>query len=291
MKVIRCTQYIVLLLMLTFISNAMGATGKIYFGTVDKDNQGRPFWGYYENSKFYNTHPDKSVTFMQYQGEVKNYLKNFKVAKTYQGINSQGKRIQLVMKEIDTSGELESYEGIFSYTRDPKNKSSHFGIIWTSALNVNYLPCKKIKLGPPIESELKEAATKLFLDALKVTGSYNQTSKIEFGPPQVEQIQSVGDIVTIVMPSKIKREDSTDDTKATVFFIYSIKDKRIIHGSFGHPEWSTNAPKVITIRPILYFRIKGDRRVYFLGEHSHAWEDWGYAIFDLKTGDVLIRTF
>jgi len=108
--------------------------------------------------------------------------------------------------------------------------------------------------------------------------------------------------VTVLIPTIIrmpascveegtKHEFEHIDNRASVFFIYSVPDRKIIFGSFGHPEWDPRAIGVVTVKPLIYFQILGDSSIYFLGEHSLAWEHYGYAIFNLKLGKIHLKSY
>ncbi len=118
-----------------------------------------------------------------------------------------------------------------------------------------------------------------------------QPSRYDVRGAIVESLPSEPGILAIQYSLELFYPDSADRDSATAFFLYSEADRRILRASFGHPEWSSGG-SVVTIRPQIYFRVSGDKRVYFLGEHFGGWEDSStYAIFDFRTGRDLLRCY
>lgn len=80
------------------------------------------------------------------------------------------------------------------------------------------------------------------------------------------------------------------DKRAQAFFMYSVKEGRIIRAAFGHPEWAFTS-SVLTVQPEIYFRITGDGRTYFVGLHVGGWEDTTRALYDFRTGRELLLCY
>ncbi|MCI0673440.1 MAG: hypothetical protein L0Y64_23560, partial [Myxococcaceae bacterium] len=103
----------------------------------------------------------------------------------------------------------------------------------------------------------------------------------------------VPDLLTVQYPASVLWPGSArEDERASAFFIYSLKDRKPVLSTFGHPEWApVDKSVILTVRPFVFFTIGSDPRVYFLGEHGRGWESNGFAIYDLRSGRAMLESF
>ena len=166
-----------------------------------------------------------------------------------------------------------------------------------------------MKLDEAALKQIQNEALRLWKEALKELPEYYEMRtlpRIELLAPTIQKVEGVEEVVTVLIPTLIKTSVSfvekglkhefehVDDT--SVFFIYSVLERKIVFGSLGNPGWDPNETRMltvepVTVKPLAYFQIFGESSVYFLGEHSLAWEHHGYAIFNLKSGKVLLKSY
>ena len=130
-------------------------------------------------------------------------------------------------------------------------------------------------------------------------------SRIELLAPTIQKVEGVEEVFTVLIPTVIKtplsfvekgiKHEFEHIGNASVFFIYSVSGRKIIFESLGNPGWDPYETRMLTVKPVTvipltYFQI-WEASVYCLGEHSFGWEHHGYAIFNLKLGKVLLRSY
>jgi hypothetical protein len=177
-------------------------------------------------------------------------------------------------------------------------------LFWTPNIRVKFLKSFDVKLDEAALNQIQSEALRLWKEALEELPGDDEMralGRIELLAPIIQGVEGVEEVVTVLIPTTIKmpasfvekglkHEFEHVDERGSFFFVYSVSERRIIFGSFGHPEWDPRAVRLVTVKPLIYFQISGDSLVYFLGEHSFAWEHYGHAIFDLKSGRVLLES-
>jgi hypothetical protein len=143
------------------------------------------------------------------------------------------------------------------------------------------------ELDADVDQLLKQRFHVLWMRAIAERDAEDSTARYSFGEPVVHQI---GDLRTIRYPIVIDWNQTYRDDRGSAFFIYSSNQRTIIYAAIGHPEWApSNGDVVLDVEPYFYFQIVGDSTVYFIGNHERGWEDEGVAIYELRTGRVVLE--
>lgn len=223
-----------------------------------------------------------------YENELKSVLSKFKVGQNLTALLESGEKKSLQIESI--SYEADYYEDNFTFKGGDQSSEGRMGLISTAPEQIKFIKSKDVQLNPVVSEKLKKQAVLLYEDALKDRPVEEGRGPVELKTPIVKQPAALPDYLTVVFPSLIKYENHTDD-RGSFFFIYSLKDSKIIVEYFGHPEWASASTRVIQIKPILFFTIGNNPTVYFFGEHNLAWESTGHGIFSLSTGKLLLPTY
>jgi hypothetical protein len=277
---------------------------KTYFG-IGSVNAGDPLFGYYTCGQF--TPVRLAEDYERRMKDISSFNRFFQIGEVFAGMSFEGRatNVQIKSKKDYKEGfydhffELEIWQ-----TGETIFPISDF-LFWTPNIRVKFLEPFDVKLDEDAVKQIQDEALRLWKEALEELPGDDEMrtlSRIELLAPTIQKVEGVQEAVTVLIPTLIKtrasfveegakHEFEYVDNTASVFFIYSVSEKKIIFGSFGHPEWDPHAIRVVTVKPLIYFRIQGDPSVYFLGEHSLAWEHNGYAIFNLKLGKVLLRSY
>jgi hypothetical protein len=198
-----------------------------------------------------------------------------------QGINRDGTQCAISIDQIDPSPE----DGFVSAETSffPGSKPERGAFFSTKPLPIKFIKPQRTTLGKSIDNQLRDYTKKLWTDHLPERPQEEQPKGFTLGAPIVEQVESEPNFLIVLYPVKTEEKDGSHDNRGSMFFIYSIPDHRIVLAEFGHPEWSPGS-SVLIIKPELYFRLEGNSTVYFIGIHQGGWEEWGHAIYELKTG-------
>lgn len=275
----------ILLLVALLIGSLPSAwgSGPAYFGFAVGDlvapRPAFPFLGKYERGRFVQIPATQA-------------LQGFQPGHTFPGVTDQGQSVKVRVLGVSFSGKPHAVDVAFLAPVKPKGSTLLF---WTPEIGVEYLMTTKIDLDPAAMTALRGRALVLIRRALprNVFGS-SGVRAVKLGKPVVRRIQGQADIVTVVLPVLFRgpypyplRRDGLDD-RGSAFFTYSLSRRRVIYEVFGHPEWGPEATDVLQVRPLLFFRIAGDPRTYFLSEWHGPWESTRYAILELPTGRPLL---
>ena len=276
---------------------------KTYFGIAIED-VGNPLLGYYKSGQFVPMRPAED--FGQGMKDIISFNRSFPVDKVFRGIMSDGSETKIQIK--NKKGYLEGMgDNIFQLEIRQAGKTiSPMAevLFWTSNIRVKFLKSFDVKLDEAALKQIQDEAIRLWKEALEELPGDDEMrtlARVELLTPTIQRVEGVEEAVTVLIPTTIKMDASFVenglkhefehvDERGSFFFIYSIAERRIIFGSFGHPEWNPSAIGMVTVKPLIYFQIWGNSLAYFLGEHSFAWEHDGYAIFNLKSGRVLLQS-
>jgi hypothetical protein len=270
---------------------------KTYFG-IGSGNAGDPLFGYYRGGQFVPIRMEENFE-KRMQDQI-SFNRSFPVGEVFAGVSFEGHPIKVQIKS-----KKDYKEGFYDHYFElqiPQTGENIFPIsgflFWTPNIKVKFLKSFDAKLDEAALKQIHNEALRLWKEALKEIPEYYERRtlpKIELLAPMIQKVEGVEEVVTVLIPTLIKKslsfvekglkhEFEHVDDNASLLFIYSVSGRKIVFGSFGHPGWGPDAVKVVTVKPLVYFQILGDPSVYFLGEHSLAWEHWGYAIFNLKSG-------
>jgi hypothetical protein len=229
---------------------------------------------------------------------VKSVLAAFPDGKVLDGIDMKGNRIKgrIVSSDPEAVNDIGGITLSAEIIRGPRNKGA---ILFTSPLAIRILKREPAKLSASIDSILRGKAQKLWTKHLPERYPEEQPSGFALKAPLVEHIEGAEGILTVLYPMDIRswtirsqngeivsREPEHDD-RGSMFFIYSIRDKKIILAEFGHPEWSSGST-VRTVKPNVYFQIGNNPEIFFIGEDNGGWESLGHSLFNLRTGQEIM---
>ena len=277
---------------------------KTYFG-IGVGNAGDPLFGYYRDGQFIPKRLGEDIE--QYLKDVSSFNRSFPVGEVFAGVSFEGRPIKVRIKSKkdywggmgDNIFQLEimqTGETIFPISGS---------LFWTPNIKVKFLKSFDVKLDEAALKQIQNEALRLWKEALEELPEDDEMrtlSRMELLAPTIQKVEGVEEVVTVLMPTLIKMQaayvekgvkhefEHVNDT-TSVFFIYSVSERKIVFGSLGNPGWDWQEIRMVTVKPFIYFRILGDSSVYFLGEHSLGWEHHGYAIFNLKLGRVLLLSY
>ncbi|HEU0015711.1 MAG TPA: hypothetical protein VFQ45_18685 [Longimicrobium sp.] len=163
-------------------------------------------------------------------------------------------------------------------------------LFWSPGPAIQVITPRPIALDPVLRDTLRARAADLLERANAARTRDERPDSVVLGEPQVVELEGERRIV-VYWPAALAYGADRDE-RASFFFVYGTDVSRVVHASFGHPEWApVDDEIVLEIQPLLYFRVGNDRRVYLFGRRSLAWEHTGFGIFDVRTGLTLLKSF
>ena len=273
-------------------SIAAAAQEDAYFGVVTFEQRGNPFFGIYKNGSFISHQPEWSGDIKKYVKQILDFTARFPLKRQLYGLTADGRNVKVMIESVsEPKGDMD--DTLFEVRTEPHARQNETVIFfWTPNVRVRELQPVIAQLDSESEKRLRLEAFELWKKAQVERPSEDRAKSIKFGQPVAQQVKGTADIVTIFLPALEDHGNGRTDDRASVFFIYHMQRRETIFGTFGHPEWSPNAKTVLGVKPLIYFKIDGDPNILFLAEHTRGWEDIGkYAIFDLRTGKALLKSF
>jgi hypothetical protein len=244
----------------------------------------RALLGYYEGGHFVDRPDEPGDRFDAIVSEVS---AKFSVGTELAGVDREGHPTRIKLEGIDEMYADDEIAPVYKVSALQRESNTPY-ILTSPAMDIHVAIAEKAELDPETDKTLRARATEVWRKALR-RGRMpeDQASRIEIGHASVERV-SAGDskYLMVLYPITIFWSGSkrTDD-RGQAFLIFSETERRVTFGSFGHPEWNSEGTGVITIRPLLYFRIGSDSRTYFLGTNTSGWESHGeFAIFEIPSG-------
>ena len=212
------------------------------------------------------------------------------LGKPLSGINSKGRPVTVV---VDDHNAMPG-DGQRALTGHPVSGDLQSGAFVSKPyLPVRILRSQPAKLDSGVNAKLVAEAERLWRKHATELAPGSKLSGFEASQLRVEHVAQFPELLAVLYRVKFRGEDSgqswTDDS-ATVFFLYSLAQQRILIGTFGHGEWAPGS-SVLTVKPVFYFRVGDAKAVYMLAERYGGWEEWGHAIFDLRTGRELLQCY
>ncbi len=220
--------------------------------------------------------------------ESRDVARRFPIGTRVSAVTNLGERTRFVLRRPEPDVHGVSYK-LRCVGTCPKGRAVLF---WTGNVSLQPQRAVKTKLDSTSLALVRKQAVVLYQRALThyEFASSTTVQEMQLGTPMSEAVQGVPDIVTVSFPVTLRLTaygKPDVDSRAWVFFIYSPFRRKILYGTFGHPEWGTMAKDVFLVEPLIYFRISGDPKPYFFGNWSGPWEAGGGGIFDLRTGRKL----
>ena len=159
-------------------------------------------------------------------------------------------------------------------------------LFWTGGAAVQRLAPRDVVLEDTVMALLRAAAGRLLGRAASARAEDERPSAVRHGQARAVMIDGE-DRVVVHWPATLVHADGGDE-RASFTFLWSPSERRVVHGTFGHPAWAPVGPDlVLAVKPLLFFRVGMADRVYFLGRRDGAWEHIGFGIFDLRTGETV----
>ncbi len=245
--------------------------------------------GRYDQGSFVSDIPLDSPDSEAYFSGLKKSLARFRPNETLRGVAANGQSAGVSV------GATRVVEDLGEYSIDlvpTGNRPAGLAMFLRPGRNVSILrPQRRSVLAVEIDRRLRAKLRDLWSVHLSERIPEMRPGGYEVRSTIVESLRSEPGILAIQYSLELTYPDTADRGFATAFFLYSTTEGRILRSAFGHPEWS-NGSSVLTIRPQIYFRVGGDKRTYFLGEHFGGWEDSStYAIYDFRTGRDLLLCY
>lgn len=254
--------------------------GRIYFGMAS----GRPLGGnlllgHYANG-FVRSEYDTSA---------------FRVGQAVNGVSDSGEVLVFAIDRV-SRGRLERGESRLALRLvDGETRRAPAGTVlfWTSNLGVTYLRPLATELDSAALAMLFDRATMLYEAALAERDTTLPIPIfVSFEDPEIRTVEPAREMAAVQFGVTLERGSRRRvDNRGVVFFIYNRETRRVAFEVFGHPEWGPSARSVVVVDPYIYFQIEGDASVYFLSQHSRAWEHYGLAVFNFRTGRPMIRSY
>lgn len=260
------------------------AQGRIYLAHAD-ESTGCTFLGWFQQGSFVRAPELSSTDEDAYERAAARVRSAFPAGLKLFRIGSSGHSPEAIVRRTNRVEGL----GLYSIEIDfAKGMPTDGTLLSTAPLPIRVLRTHSSVLPKSVDQQLRDRAEELWQKHLTELPPAPEAmpSAFRLGSPKVDVVDEVRSHLIVQYPVEFVVGESKD-TRASFFFIYSLTDKRVIRGVFGHPEWARGS-SVLTIKPEIYFTLKGGSRVFFVGTHEGGWEEWGHALFDLRTGRDLL---
>lgn len=275
-------------LLLLTVPYMAACQSRVAFGFA-VDGSGHALLGFHDGSRFLPVQPWSEATRDAYNAQVDSVLAAFRPGGTYDGYDELGRRVQVRVDSIDPRAE--QYESVFDL-RFPGSKETPHVVLFTSApLNIKVLKATTALLSPALDSVLRARGQEMWVKALKELAPEDTDARYALDAPTVERVEGVPGFLVVYFPLQITWNHKRPDDRASMFFIVDSLNQ-IALSRFGHPEWAPSEEStVLTIRPSIFFRVEGSPDIFFLGTHEGGWEDLRWAIYELRTGAVVLTSY
>jgi hypothetical protein len=184
------------------------------------------------------------------------------------------------------------YEAAYGVSLQPAAGPEAQGpvLFWQPQPSVELIAGRPVTLDSAALALLRAEALRLHQRAEALRAPGERADSLVLGSPVVRAVDGEGR-VSVFWPGALAYGDDRD-TRPSVFFVYDPAARRIVCARFGHPEWAPLRERdaVSVIEPLLFFRVAGDGHTYFLGRSAGPWEYLGFGIYDLHTGERVLRS-
>ncbi len=219
----------------------------------------------------------------------------FRVGQAVNAVSDSGEVLVLAIDRVSL-GPLElgeSHLALRLEEGETRRAPSGTVLFWTSGLGVTYLRPLATELDSAALAMLFDRATTLYEAALAERDTTLAIPMfVSFEGPEIRTVEPAREMVAVQFGVTFERGSrGRIDKRGVVFFIYNRETRRVAFEAFGHGEWGPMATSPVLVDPYIYFQIEGDASVYFLSKHSRAWEHYGLAIFDFRTGRPMILSY
>lgn len=257
---------------------AATAQDTVYFAHSRSVGSANPFIGIYHNGAF-NARQHSAIA-------VATAAAAFQAGAEYVGLNPGGTNMRLTVEDIhEPSGDLAE---TLIVLREQGDRIEPI-LLHTPGIAIEAVPTRLTQDYTPAQVDRIHAlADSLYRDALAELAPTDWPDSVVFGRPVGRLVDRAQYPAAVTVPAILYYGSQVDD-RALVFLL--MDEGRLVLGRFGHPEWSPHAERVVTVLPIIYFRIAGDPEVYVYAKHSYAWEDDTHAILNARSGKTLLESY
>jgi hypothetical protein len=155
-------------------------------------------------------------------------------------------------------------------------------LFWRSGIPVSPVAATPFVLDSAGLAMMRAEAMRLYQAAEQARAAGERAESIELGQPIALGAE---DGHVVVRWPAVLVYGRTRDPQASIFFVYDPAARRVVHGRFGHPAWVPVDPALVrVVQPLTFFRVGGDRRVYFMAREAGPWEYLGFGIYELRGG-------
>ena len=209
------------------------------------------------------------------------------------GTSSDGRRLNVVIDSESPEREFAQSQYRVHVVPPGLTDTGASILFWDGIVSAHILPSSH----PPVEaaatSFLLPQARRLVRLALAEADAdmVAQHDSLEFDHAYVTRLAEAPGLEAIEYRVVFRQGARITDDRASVFFLYSPAEHRVILANFGHPEWGPDAEHVFAVSPRFFFTIEGDPHLYLLAVYYRAWESMGaWVIFDARNGQPLTQS-
>jgi hypothetical protein len=258
---------------LTFLLMTATAASCQTFLAYQGTDSGCIFLGHYDQGRFADTTKTQGAL-DPYTDAARTRTPEFIAGREYPAITLHGDTVRILVTDVSPKQDRPTYRF--------QARASEPALITTAPLPLEIVRTTPVTLSRMVQDQILARAEQLWNRAVSERAGAEKPLHYSLGRPQANTVHDGSGMLAIYYPLDI---EPMHDNRGSMFFLYSEKQRQIIRAEFGHPEWALQS-SARTIHPEFYFRIRGTPDVHFLAEYTGGWEDSGYAIINLGTGNT-----
>ena len=224
---------------------------------------------------------------------VENRASGLPLHRPLHGTSSDGHLLDVVIDSENTEREFAESQYQVHLVPPVVTDATASILFWDGSVSAHILPSSHAPVETTGPSVLLPQARRLVRLALAEADAdmVAQHDSLEFDRPYVTRLATAPGLEAIEYRVVFKQGARTTDDRASVFFLYSPAEHRVIFANFGHPEWGPDAEHVFAVSPRFFFTIEGDPHLYLLAVYYRAWESRGaWVVFDAREGRPLTQS-
>ncbi len=264
---------------------------RILFGVEMWGGNANPFLDRVEGALFKRSVPSWRDSADVWSARLEEHLQRYPLDRALPGLSMDGREVRVTIDSVsEPMGDL--FETLFSVEVEPAVEDPV--LFWTGPKDgVQPLSTSGAVVSPELRSILEEHADSMFRAALPHYMHEGAQGRLRLqGEPETFVVDGHPDLMTVFVPATIEWQSGRIDDRPSVFFIVEPSSGSVVFERFGHPEWSPVSDEIVlTVRPRLFFALRGSDEVYFFGNWQLPWEHFGFGIFELATGELVARSF
>lgn len=145
-----------------------------------------------------------------------------------------------------------------------------------------------------VDRALRREGEVLVADAIDGLIAMDRPKSYSTMAPSVWKVPGIDSLAVVYPLDFLSAYDdgsgTNHDKHGVLFFLYSLKRHRVVRSDFGHPDWKI-AGHVLTIKPEFFFRLRQGTDTYLLAHRYGGNEDWGHAIYNMRTGEEALYCY